>query len=73
VWDVLSGLLGRDARSLAALSLQAPASAGMLRAMEPMFREANFVAEDRLLERSAAAELNEPDEVDRLFGIAPPG
>ena len=73
VWDALSGLLGRDARSLAALPLQAPASAGMLRAMEPMFREANFVAEDLPLERSAAAELNEPDEVDRLFGIAPPG
>jgi len=62
VWDALSGLLGRDARGLAA---QAPPTL----AAAPMFREANFVAEDLPLERTAAAETNEPDEVDRLFGV----
>lgn len=64
VWDALTGLLGRDARGLAALPLQAPAVA-------PMYREANFVDEDRLLESLEAADPSEPDEVDRLFGVNP--
>lgn len=66
VWDALSGLLGRDARGLAALPLQAPAA-------EPMFREANFaLADDDVpLSPDPRAEPSRQDEVDRLFGVDP--
>jgi len=67
VWDALAGLLGRDVRGLAAPPPPALAAA-------PMFREANFLDEDRPLETLAAVEQFEPDEVDRLFGVThPPG
>ena len=63
VWEALSGLLGRDARALAAMPLQAPAAA-------PMFREAN-VDHDLALDavQDDASALPELDEVDRLFGV----
>lgn len=66
VWDVLTGLLGRDARGLAASPPPAPMAA-------PMYRMADFAADVP----GAGSALRdavpvEPDEVDRLFGVSPP-
>jgi hypothetical protein len=64
VWDALTGLLGRDARGLAAVSPAPPAAAAMYRAAD--------VDHDIPLDALALSEdSQEPDEVDRLFGVAP--
>lgn len=66
VWDALSGLLGRDARELAALRPVAPAA-------PPMFRSADYDAQltDRAIGTAAPPDETEPDETDRLFGVRP--
>ncbi len=64
VWDALSGLLGRDARGLAAIRAQPLAAA-------PMFREATIVGQELPLEDFSQRSAPEPDEVDRLFGVDP--
>ena len=65
VWEALSGLLGRDARGLAALRPVAAAAPAM-------FRLADYDrdAAEGALTPSGSAET-EPDEVDRLFGVRP--
>jgi hypothetical protein len=63
VWDTLTGLLGRDAKGLAAVPPFAPSAA-------PMFRAADYDAEvpAGALTMSLGARP-ERDEVDRLFGV----
>ena len=63
VWEALSGLLGRDARGLAALRPVAAAAPAM-------FRLADYDrgAAEGTLTPSGSTET-EPDEVDRLFGV----
>ena len=66
VWDALTGLLGRDARGLAALPPPAPAAR----------RDVPGRRLRRAISRSSAIMLadagpTEPDEVDRLFGVDP--
>jgi hypothetical protein len=71
VWDALIGLLGREARGLAALRPVAPAAL-------PMFRSADFDADfdaglaGGVFTMSLPAEA-EPDEVARLFGVTQSG
>lgn len=62
VWDALTGLLGRDAKGLAATPLPTPAAAPMFRAAD---YDANLIEAVALSGRAEA----EPDEVDRLFGV----
>ena len=63
VWDVLSKLLGRDARRLAAFQPPAPAA-------EAMFRVASVDYDRPSIDYAPAAKAApEPDEVDRLFGV----
>ena len=66
VWDALTGLLGRDARGLAALRPPAPIAA-------PMYRKVDFAAA-AFGESSALSDVLsvEPDEVDSLFGVSRP-
>lgn len=65
VWDALSGLLGRDARSLGVMRPAAHAAPAM-------YRLAVYDADSP---ESTAPLLGpvetEPDEVDRLFGVRP--
>lgn len=63
VWEALSGLLGRDARRLAALRPGAPTAPAMFRLAD---HDADF-AEDATMPFGPT----EPDEVDRLFGVRP--
>ena len=66
VWDALSGLLGRDARGLAAVRPAAPHAA---RCTEPP--TSTTTSPSRRSRHECRS--REPDEVDRLFGVTPSG
>ena len=62
VWDALTGLLGRDARGLAAVPPPAPQAAAM-------YRAANVDHDSTTSQCRAWPDPSPPDEVDRLFGV----
>lgn len=70
VWVALAGLLGRDARGLAGAEglMPAPGAPAMYRASDAgvAFAEQSAVPSKARAERAPA---QEPDEVDRLFGV----
>ena len=61
VWEALSGVLGRDARALAAFKPPAPAAEAMYRAVTADFDMPSVAY------AKAAEDAPELDEVDRLF------
>jgi hypothetical protein len=82
VWDVLTGLLGSDARRLAAISPPTRAAPAMFRAgLGPPRRKPaarlEWLAQssesfELRREKPAASRRTGSDEVDRLFGVDPP-
>jgi len=74
VWIALADLLGRDAKGLAAVPLPAPAAAPMFRVADANTSLFDMVSLSAAAERFEGAESRapeEPDEVDRLFGVDP--